>query len=555
MSEPLLLVAAIPCSAIAFHRWLDGPADAVFADWPEILAGPPPAAATTTVKDALIKRTANALTCGDGYLMCIYDESTCELHFAAYENYGGSTESRAAMRDLLTLLRIAADFRGGESEAHAVVYDMGNMRPVAIIGIGQGHSEVMESTQPIWPEWLHEWLLTLQEIGPDADLSRSLAPPLLQGLKQLINRGVAMATPHQPFDYDLEFHTDGIQVIQQSAFHDLPPAVVSGADPHSFRRVTAGSDGAAFYADSRQVWYLDFQSRLYRLQDLPNASLRGFNPGGSRASPLLLCGDSIWHLVKTDRKDDTPADRQALLDAIVRRGALLVSAGKFQLQWLDHGEVDGASFRHLGEFVFEDDDRVYLIPTDSALTVLNGIHPGTMKRVGDLWCGVDEAFFWSRRIPLGDGPLRHLGGQYYADDRRGYYLHGTLNSLEGASGELVCAPSHRELAYDDRYAWYEGKLVQDADGASVSAVPNADFHYWQDAQRVYYAAHPLPGAIPEQLHVFPESVYARQGQTIYFMQVPMPEADAHSFEVIDWCSARDARHEYYRDSPRGNDTQ
>ncbi|KWN80710.1 DKNYY domain-containing protein [Burkholderia ubonensis] len=549
MSEPLLLVAAIPCSAAAFRRWLDAPADAVFADWPEALAGLPPTIAAATIKDELIERMASALTIGDGYLLCLHDQAAGELRFAAYENYGDTVDSRAAMRDLLALLRTVADFSGGRSEDHAVVYDLGSAQPVAIVGIRQGRSEVLESTEADWPEWLHDWLLSLGEIGPDADLSRALAPPLLRGLKQLINMGAAKATPQQPFRYDMEFETDGSQVIQHGVFHDHPPAVVAGADPGSFRRVTAGSHGEAFYADRHGVWYLDSQRHLHRLPDRTGTILRGFRPGGADGEPLLLCGNTVWHLVRTDYVDNTPASRQRLLEETVQRGGLPVCEAARQLFWLAHADVDGASFHHLDEYLFEDDKHVYLIPTDSASSVLDGIHPGTLQRVGDLWCSADEAFFWSRRIPLRDGPLRHLGGQYYADDRHGYYLHGTLAPLEGASGALVRAPFHRALAYDGKQVWYEGKLVPDADGDTVSAVPNAGFLYWQDARRVYYAAHPLPGAIPGQLQVFPESVYARQGQEIYFMQVPMLEADADSFEVIDWCNARDARQEYYREAP------
>ncbi|MGV5310504.1 DKNYY domain-containing protein [Pseudomonas aeruginosa] len=549
MSEPLLLAATIRMPPDAFRRWLAAPAPAAFDDWPEPFADLPVGESAATIKAELVRRVVDALTSGHAQLLCQHDAASGELRFAACCFQGETAAARIDIRDLMALLRTTADFRIRQGEDWAVAFDLGGP-PLAAVSIRKGRAELRADAPSIWPDWLSDWLGHLDGMGPTADLRRWLAPSLLREVKQTVQLGALHATPQRPFAYDLAFRTDGEHVLHSGP---LPPGggtVVADADPPSFRRLTAGNDGEAFYADRNAVWYFDFQFRLHRLPERPSAPLRGFRC--DEGTPLLLCGDALWHPVKTSYEDNTPEGRRRLLEAVVQQGGLPTCEAVYQLFWLRRIEVDGASFRALDDGLFEDARHVYLQSMEKGLCVLEDERPGLMRRIGRVWHGVRHAINGWRSLTLSHGPLRHLGGHYYADAGGAWYADHGWSRLEDAAAELTVAPFNRALAWDGVHVWYEGQPVAGADGATVAPVPGAQagfLHWWQDARHVYYGANVLPDAVAGQLKVCAGSAYARQGKAIYYMQEPMPQADASTFEVIEWYFARDSHREYVYGPP------
>lgn len=544
MSEPLLLVATIRMSPDAFRRWLSAPAPTAFDDWPDPFADLPVGEPAATLQDELVRRIVDALTSGHTQLLCLHDAASGELRFAACCLHGETAAARTDIRDLLALLRTTANFRTHQGEDWAVAFDLGGS-PLVAVNIRKGRVEVRADAPSVWPDWLSDWLGDLDRIGPTADLRRWLAPALLRQVKQIIPLGALHATPQHPFAYDLSFRTDGEHVLQSGP---LPPgggAIIADADPRSFRRLTAGTDGQAFYADRNAVWYFDFQFRLHRLPEQASSMLRGFR--SDEGTPLLLCGDALWHPVKTSYEDNTPGGRRRLLEAVMQQGGLPICEAVYQLFWLHRIEVDGASFRALDDGLFEDARHVYLQTVEKGVCVLDGERPGAMQRMGGAWCGQHHAVNGSQCLTLSHGPLRHAGGRYYADADGAYYAGHGWSRLEDAVADLTVAPFNRTLAWDGVHVWYEGQPVAGADGATIAPVPGAQagfLHWWQDARRVYYGGKVLPDAVAGQLEVCAGSAYARQGKAIYYMQEPMPQADADTFEVVEWYLARDARREY-----------
>nr|WP_295375801.1 DKNYY domain-containing protein [Pseudoxanthomonas sp.] len=544
MSEPLLLVATIRMSAAAFRRWLAAPAPTAFDDWPAPFADLPAGVPAATVRDELVRRIVDALTSGHTQLLCQHDAASGELRFAACCPQGETAAARTDIRDLLALLRTTADVRIRQGEDWAVAFDLGGT-PLAAVNLRKGRAELRADAPSIWPDWLTDWLGDLDRLGPSADPRRWLAPSLLRQVKQIISLGALHATPQRPFAYDLTFGTDGERVLQRGPLAPGASAVVTDADPRSFRRLTAGTDGEAFYADRNTVWYLDFQFRLHRLPEQAPPAPRGFR--SHEGTPVLLCGDALWHPVKTRYEDNTPEGRRRLLEAVMRQGGLPICEAVYQLFWLRRIEVDGASFRALDEGLFEDARHVYLQSVEKGVCVLESERPGTMQRMGGVWCGQHHAVNGSQCLTLSHGPLRHAGGRYYADAGGAYYAGHGWSRLDDAVADLTVPSFNRALASDGAHVWYEGQPVVGADGATVAPVPGAQagvLHWWQDARRVYYGGNVLPTAVSGQLKVCAGSAYARQGKTIYYMQEPMPQADADTFEVVEWYLARDARREY-----------
>lgn len=544
MSEPLLLVATIRMSPAAFRRWLAAPARTAFDDWPAPFVDLPVGVAAATVRDELVRRIVDALTSGHTQLLCQHDAASGELRFAACCLQGETAAARTDIRDLLALLRTTADVRIRQGEDWAVAFDLGGT-PLAAVNLRKGRAELRADAPSIWPDWLTDWLGDLDRMGPTADSRRWLAPSLLRQVKQIISLGALHATPQRPFAYDLTFGTDGERVLQRGPLAPGVSAVVTDADPRSFRRLTAGTDGEAFYADRNTVWYLDFQFRLHRLPEPAPPMLHGFR--SDEGTPLLLCGDALWHPVKTRYEDNMPEGRRLLLEAVMRQGGLPICEAVYQLFWLRRIEVDGASFRALDEGLFEDARHVYLQSVEKGVCVLESERPGTMQRMGGVWCGQHHAVNGGQCLTLSHGPLRHAGGRYYADAGGAYYAGHGWSRLDDAVADLTVPSFNRALASDGVHVWYEGQPVVGADGATVAPVPGAQagfLHWWQDARRVYYGGNVLPDAVSGQLKVCAGSAYARQGKTIYYMQEPMPQADADTFEVVEWYLARDARREY-----------
>ncbi len=550
MSEPLLLAATIRMSPGAFRRWLAAPARITFDDWPDSLADLPVGDRAATIQDELVRRVVEALTSGHTQLLCQHNAASGELRFAACCQHGETSAARTDIRDLLALLRTTADFRIRQGEDWAVAFELG-APPLAALSIRKGRAELRADAPSTGTDWLSDWLGDLDEMGPTVDLRRWLAPSLLRQVKQIIQLGPLHATPRDPFAYDLTFRTDGEHVLQGGPLPSGRTAIVADADPRSFRRLNAGNDGEAFYADRNAVWYLDFQFRLHRLPEQAPAALRGFR--SAEDTPALLCGDALWLPVKTSYEENTSEGRRQLLEAVTQQGGLPTCEAAYQLFWLRRIEVDGASLRTLDDGLFEDSRHVYLQSMEKGLCVLEGEQPGSMQRMGSVWCGKHHAVSGWRCLVLPRGPLRHVGGHYYADAGGAYYADDGWSRLEGAAADLTVAPFNRSLAWDGTRVWYEGRPVAEADGATVAPVSGAqtDFlHWWQDARHVYYGVEVLPDAISGQLRVYAGSAYARQGRAIYYMQTPMSQADAETFEVIDWYIARDANREYVYGLPR-----
>lgn len=565
MSEPLFLCASIPLSKGGFQRWLKSvPLSAGdFSDWPIAFDDLPPSlpCGHATVKDALVSQLAGSLVDGDGFLLCRHDEALAELQVAACFRYGDSQETRTEVLGLCAMLRGVAVCYTAGTTAFIHVFDSGDHRTQVSIALEKRHSATRETMSACTPGWFDAWVGSLSEFDPETDLGAAVAPTLLRALKAVVNVGAAQATPERPYRYDLLFYTDGKQVYSHNG------QVLSGAEPSSFRRLTAGSDNEAFYGDRHTLWYKGI-GPMVRVQTRdPDTAVRGFRPGGADGRPLLLCGNTLWCEARLDYPDrhKSKAHCEQNRAAIQARGGIVTSEAVYDMMWLQPTQVDGATFAHVEDYVFGDLQRVYWIDGDNGISILEGEAPDTFRRVGEVLCGKHHALLWSTRLDarLDCSTLRYLGGERhqggstYADATQLCYLsHMHWNSiiLEGADRDHYArAPFDPKLSYDGRYVWYDGNRVVGADGATVSPCEDiGTSQFWKDARRVYAGAQVLKGVDPQRFKVYPRSAYARHGGDVYCGKKRVSGADADSFEVIDFGYARDAYRHYRYGVPEDN---
>jgi hypothetical protein len=433
MSEPLFLCACVPLSRSCFLRWLKSQPTvaANFTDWPEDFFNLPSMPGVHgSNQDALVEKIGASLIDGDGVSLCRYDEALGELQFGACFRYGDSADSRAEVRDLCAMLRGLAMFYARDVPAFIELFDSGSIHTELCIGLTKRHSDLRADQVVKFPTWFSSWLEYLSDPGRHADLGEVIAPQLWRAVKKIVSLGAARATTQQPFSYDTDFYTDGGQVLD-SRYH----TPLQGAHPLTFRRIVSNRR-EAFYVDRQNVWYVEFDSTVWLQARDPSMLVRGFCPYGADGSPVLLCGNTLWCEARLDYPDRKKtkahcAQTRALVEAA---GGIVRHEAVYDIMWLQPTQVDGASFAHVGECMFEDDQHVYWIDSRAGAMVLADEKPGTFRCVGELLCSEHQVWFGSKKIPtpLDCRTVRHLSGDIYADA-----VHVARLVLSGESPQLL----------------------------------------------------------------------------------------------------------------------
>jgi hypothetical protein len=553
MAEPLFLCSEIAVSKRAFQKWLKAPAvlSTAISGWPEDLL-----AATEggqfpdgNIGDLLVEEIAAGLTGGSANLLCCYDDGSNKLRFAAFWRYGDEASSRNLARWLCAQLGSLATLMDAKTDAAVEIFDGSNTHSLFSLALSRRQQTVQPSPNPLaLPTWFGEWLGLLDEAPLESILSFSAEASLARQIRKIINLGAAQATPEQPHYYDTWFHTDGKAVFQHGV------GVIPDADPTSFRRLTPGKGDDAFFGDRNTIWYCMPFTPPVTVQTSPaSREIKAFRPFGADGSPLLLCTNTLWHPSRLDYQErrKTAKNIHQARKAVLEQGGIVVIEAVYNLIWLRPERVDGATFRHLGDGVFEDQEYVYQFYEHDGLVRFPETAPGTLQRIGEFWRSGERLFYGLKQFQesVDLASFRHLWERTYADDQQVYLFSDltALRPLDGADpARYQRAAFNPSLTFDGCHVWFDGVRIEGADGATVNGCDGASFfHFWEDARHVYYGPHRIEQADPASFHVFPNTAYARQGKDIYYMADRLDAADAESFTVTDGFSAKDCHRRYY----------
>jgi hypothetical protein len=568
MAEPLFILADIEISDAALRRWLKTAprSAATFDDWPDALFRSDsglfnvPATAQSSVADELVAYCVSSFGAGHGYLYCNYDEQAKRLRFAVYFQYGDEAGVMETAIFLCALLRGIADIYTAKKSSFIRLFDT-DADDLLCIEISKKASRILPSPEnaPLPPAWFSKWI-SQDNLGDPDQLTAALFPPLARALKKQVSLGALRASPQAPYRYDCFFWTDGDCVY---AWPDNKP--VQNADPKTFRRVTPGSMDSAFYADARQIWYHDGYGNLVPVQSLePGVSMQGWRPFGSDGEPLLRCGDTVWSVADINypnpgnfvddasrpRRSATKGNVKSVLRVIELQSGIPMWKKLGSCEYLRPTQVDGASFTHIKDSLFEDDKSVY-VETKQGLVHMEGAIPGMTTYLGELSCNNGQIFYYGYKIQcqVDAASLRHIGRDFYADNSHvyvlevvsdGYISRRDLNILQDAESASFRILS-TSISTDERHVWLDGKLIPDLMPDAVRVMGS---FFWTDGIRVYYDGKLIPDADPGKFEVLVDSDYARQGTTVYFRASPIPGADAASFIADGSSNAHDRYRSY-----------
>ncbi|VWD36278.1 MULTISPECIES: DKNYY domain-containing protein [Burkholderia] len=573
MAEPLFVLADVEISEAALRRWLkSAPLSAkAFDDWPGSVyrgdSGISQAApsADLSVADGLVAYCVGSFGLGDSHLHCNYDKQAKALRFAVYFQYGDEAGVMESALSFCALLRGIAETYTAKTPSFIRLFDTGTN--ILCIEISQKASRIVPDpvNAQLSPEWFDEWI-SQENFGDPDTLLAALFPPLARALKKQVALGALRASPQAPYDYDRFFWTDGEHVYGGSS--DDP--VVKNADPKTFRRVTpANAMDSAFYADACQIWYHQPMVDVVPVQSLESgASMQGWRPFSSDGEPLLRCGDTAWTVANMDYPDggsvfghadypnggNTKGNVRSVLRNIQAQGGIPVWEKIYNFEYLRPTQVEGASFVHVKDGLFEDGKSVY-VQTDRGLIRMEGAVPGMTTYLGGLCCNNGRFFRKGCAIKrqLDAATLRNLDYDLYADNRHVYQLRDgsdghefspdlhILRDAEPADFRIMCALPNATISADTRHVWLNGEVIP---GSTPEAVKFMGSFFWTDGNRVYNCEKLIQDADPKQFDVLADSDYARQGKVVYFRAEQIPDADAASF-VADGGTAAHDRHRRY----------
>ena len=560
MSEPLFIYADITITAAAFRRWLKSAplAPGGFDDWPDSIvhdssgAATLPALAGDSVADALVSCCVSSLGGGDGYIHCHYDEEASELRFGARYQYGDEAGVVASAILLCALLRGVAEVYTAKVPSR--IYLIGTRE--MCIEIHKKSSAVLSGKQAgESPKWFSEWVS--RDLDTPASLLDSLSPSLARAVGKQVSLGSLQATAQTPYCYGDDFWTDGKVV-----FRWPDGKVVEGADPLTFRKVISGMIGAAFYADSNQIWYCLWRDAIVQVTSIKlGMKVRGWRPFGADGDAVLCCGDTVWTIGQIDfpGKEKTQDNIDEALRSIELLGGIPLRTKEYDVDYLHSTPVDGGSFIHVMESFFEDKNGVY-VATKKGLVALEGTTAGASTRVGELFLNNNRLYHGRPASEIKSqadvATLRHVKDYFYADSRHVYTfgyngqestkdLH-VLKDANPACFRVMPFFMSSLMALDDAHVWIKNipvelLLVPSADPSTVQLTES---FFWMDAQHVYYRDKQLPDVDPRHFEVLPGSFYARYQGMVYYMTDPVPGADAASFVADAYHSAHDRYRRY-----------
>jgi hypothetical protein len=558
MAEPLFVLASIEITASALRRWLKSapkPASA-FNDWPDS-TNPGTTEipdvftqAATCVADALVSYCVDSLAIGDGYIHCNYDEQTCALHFGAHFQYGHEAGAMDSAIFLCALLRSVSAVYTAKNPSRIYVFDSG--ADLLCIEIRKKCSRLLPSPENVQPDsWFGEWIT--KDLGDSDSLLAALLPPLARALKKQVSLGALRASPLSPYFYDCLFWTDGKSVYGCDG-------QVENADPKTFRKLTPGGGrldmGSVFYADNRQLWYYPhFKGSLLQVQRIEQgAPVQGWRPHGLDGEPVLRCGDTVWAVASINYSDrnKTQSSIEHAHTIIQSQAGIPTWEKTYDIEYLRPTAVDGNSFSHIKDRLFEDRSGVY-VQTAQGLIQMKGAAPGKTTYVGALYCNNELVFHRGHKsqCQANTESLRHIKDNFYMDDRHVYYLDYSehdhalalriLKDAAPASFQIMRSLPGAVISGDEKHVWLNETNIL---GVTPNAVAFMGLAFWTDGHYVYYCDKVLTDASPLNFEVFPDSDYARQRDTVYYRGEIVIGADAASFVADDYQAAHDQHRQY-----------
>lgn len=585
MAEPLFVLADVEISEAALRRWLkSAPLSATaFDDWPGSVdrgdSGISQAvtSADLSVADGLVAHCVSSFGLGDGHLHCNYDKQAKALRFAVYFQYGDEAGVMESALAFCALLRGIAEIYTAKKPSFIRLFDTG--ADILCIEISQKTSRIVPEpvNAQVSPEWFDEWI-GQENFGDPDNVMAALFPPLARTLKQQVALGALRASPQAPYDYDRFFWTDGEHVYGGSS--DNP--VMKNADPKTFRRVTpANSMDSAFYADARQIWYHHPMVNVVPVQSLESGasiSMQGWRPFSSDGEPLLRCGDTVWAVANVDYPNggsifghadypnggNTEGNVKSVLRIIQAHGGIPVWEKRYNFEYVRPTRVEGASFVHVKDCLFEDGKSVY-VQTDRGLIRMEGALPGMTTYLGGLSCNNGRFFRQGHAIkrPLDAAMLRYLDYDLYADNHHVYQLRDVsdghafspdlhiLQDAEPAAFRIMRALPNATISADAQHVWLNGEVIPNSPPEAVKFMGS---FFWTDGNRVYNCEKLIQDADPKKFTVLADSDradsdYARQGKVVYFRAEQIPDADAASFVADGRTAAHDRHRRYEFDRP------
>ncbi len=323
---------------------------------------------------------------------------------------------------------------------------------------------------------------------------------------------------------------------------------------------------SAFYADARHLWYCDpmAYANMVLVQSLePGISMQGWRPFSSDGVPLLRCADTVWAVADIDypnggnipdevnypKKRNTQSNVKSVLHAIQSQGGIPVWEKRYNFEYLRPTRVEGTSFVHVKDRLFEDSKSVY-VQTKRGLIHLEGALPRMTTFLGDLSCNNGRIFRYGCEIlqHVDAASLRYIGDELYADKDHVYLLRHDmegsdycpnlhiLDDAQPANFRIIRTMGNDILVGDEKQVWLNGEIIH---GLIPGALRFIGSYFWTDENQVYYCAEVIPDADPNEFEVLANSGYARQRATVYFGARQIPGADAATFVAYGWTSACD----------------
>lgn len=514
MAEPQFLFSEIPLSRAAFDRWLKS-AVPVADKWPVPALAVYEPSQSQTIIDALLPyftAAADTLRC-----LLLHDKERAVLHCALWLD---NQEQRSVMMQLVALLSATAPFMAAGKTGIARHGE--NISGTLHISKAVSSWDA-ECTDPSFPAWADEWLCHLGNIADD-DEKPWIDSKVFNQVKRRYNHYLRNATPQNriPIKKTERYLSDGTHVVNFQGYR------VPGANPLTFRRISNDSV-TSIYTDDCGIWIDCFSTGEERRQLAYGLKKGDFEvwQEDCDAPFLLRIRNEAWFIGYTERNFELqshPVDAESL----------------YQITW--------------GEFA--DKNYFYLLNGEkNGLVVIPDIDVNSIRKFSNVFFFAgDQVYSRGKVLPDADAAtFRSLGGDYYADDRHIWHRTILKSGIDPATFEWL--DQYSGLAKDIHRVFMNEINFPEADVQTASVVAGGMFLLWRDKNSIWYHDKKLIGADVSRDKPYPwrGSMYCQIGDQIWFGQDRLVGADAVSFFITGWDSARDKHGAWYRDSRRDDD--
>lgn len=452
----------------------------------------------------------------------LYDKKNSVLEFVRIL----TAESIRQALESAAVLASAASFRE-EAEPDICAVSMGDAENLScFIEIGRREIKIKGESdgKKSLPEHLDElYLRALEEYSAESgkQLAGQVEPEVAAKFASIVGKrlengaadAVLSATPEEPniLTEDALYLTDGKNVL------NLYGSVINGADPFTFvslgnyyakdaNRVYYGSDmmeGADAKTFAVIPWEYARDAERGYFKGIPICGGRNFRALGP-AYGYATDGETVYYC-GAPVEGCNPAAFYSVGDGRENDGVYFGSDGKnvyFEGKRIDY--IDAASFEHIEKRFFKDRSNVYWGPE-----IIDGCVPKGIKVFSDCYIADPYNVFFVKNgcvtvLPETDPAEIKVRGLFAADKKSVYYKGCVIEGADGATADI-----------SDRYG----------DG------------YVTDAFSVFFCGKKIP-ASPKTFEPLGFG-YARDGNTIFFRDRQIKNADASSFMPEGYGSASD----------------